>query len=92
MDDHAASLYGGGRNKNKSSEIRYKIVVRKIQGNKRRIVQRRLVRNSSATVRRLGKGIFSARYKAVIRKRTTNKPKSKTTVKTNASTANSFNF
>jgi hypothetical protein len=74
-------------------DVRYKVTVQKVLNNKNKIVLRRLVRGNSVLLRRLSSGLYTAKYRAVIRSINSKKGSKSTTVsRTNFSPAQSFSL
>ena len=85
-----ATLERMNRRRRNRLRVRYQVVLRRVQGNRKRIVERRIVRSSMYLIRRLNSGIYSLRYRALVRTRRTKNRRALTVSRTNVSPARTF--
>jgi hypothetical protein len=88
-DDDTAAAENGTT----SLEVRYKVTLQQVLGNKKKTVLRRLIRGNSVLLRRLSSGLYTAKYRAFIRRiNTEDRTKNTTVSKSNFSPAQSFSL
>jgi hypothetical protein len=72
--------------------VAYDVVVTKIEGNKKRNVLRRTVKANSLLIRKLESGLYTAKYRAVIRSKTPRTGEKRVIGRTKYSPAQTFSF
>jgi hypothetical protein len=72
--------------------VAYDVVITKIEGNRKRNVLRRTVRANSLLVRKLASGLYTAKYRALIRGKNPRTGEKRTMGKTSFSPSQTFSF